>query len=146
MSRKKKKISFTPWEKLEASLSDEKAVFHCIANCEISSYSTMYAPERVVVSTGDIAKKCLWSKYRTRKAIKGLVEKGLIERASCGCPAVVSYGEYTELVCEARPPMNGFAITKQGFQSEEWKNIYDMWCRSMEELANMPLDESEDKE
>ena len=125
--------------------SDEKAVFHVIANCEVSSYSTTYAPDKVVVSTGDIAKMCLWSKYRTRKAIKGLVEKGLIERASCGCPVVVSYGEYPELVCEARPPMNGYAITKQGFQSEEWKSIYDLWCRSMEEWANMPLDESEGK-
>ena len=36
--------------------SDEKAVFYCIANCEVSSYTTMYSPERVVVSTGDIAK------------------------------------------------------------------------------------------
>ena len=119
--------------------SDEKVVFHCIANCEISTYTTMYPPERVVVSTGDIAKMCLWSKYRTRKAINGLVEKGLIERASCGCPVVVSYGECPELICEAKPPMNGYAITKQGFKSKEWKDIYDMWCRSMEEWANMPM-------
>ena len=117
-------------------VSDEIAVFHCIANCEVSSYTTMYAPNRVVVSTGDIAKMCLWSKYRTKKAIKGLVEKGLIERASCGNPAIVSCGEYTELVCESAPPTNGYAISKQGFKSEEWKSIYDMWCRSMEEWAN----------
>ena len=115
---------------------DEIAVFHCIANCEVSSYTTMYGPSRVIVSTGDIAKMCLWSKYRTKKAIKGLVEKGLIERASCGNPAIVSYGEYTELVYESAPPTNGYAISKQGFKSEEWKSIYDMWCRSMEEWAN----------
>ena len=116
--------------------SDERTVFHCIANCELSSYTTMYPPERVVVSTSDIAKMCLWTKYRTRKAIKKLVEKGLIERASCGNPNVVSYGEYTELVCKSSPPTNGYALTKKGFQSEEWKDIYDMWCRSMEEWAN----------
>ena len=115
---------------------DERAVFHCIANCEVSTYTIMYPPQRVVVSTGEIAKMCLWSKYRARKAIKGLVEKGLIERASCGNPAVVSYGEYAELVCESAPPKNGYAITEQGFQSEEWKSIYDLWCRSMEEWAN----------
>ena len=118
---------------------DEKVVFHCIANCELSNYTTMYPYERVVVSTGDIAKMCLWTKYRTKKAIKGLVEKGLIERASCGCPAAVSYGECPELICETKPPMNGYAISKQGFKSEEWKDIYDMWCRSMEEWANMPM-------
>ena len=116
--------------------SDEKAVFHCIANYEVSSYTTMYAPYRVVISTGDIARMCLWSKYRTKKAIKGLVEKGLIERASCGNPAVVSCGEYIGLICESAPPTNGYAISKQGFKSEEWKSIYDMWCRSMEEWAN----------
>lgn len=136
MSKKKKVIQFTPWEDLIAFPSDERAVFHCIANCEVSSYSIQYPPERVVVSTGDIAKMHGWTKYRTRKAIKGLVEKGLIERASCGNPAVESCGEYRELVYEASPPTNGYAITKQGFASEEWKDIYDMWCRSMEEWAN----------
>ena len=115
---------------------DERVVFHCIANCEVSTYTIMYPPQRVVVSTGEIAKMCLWSKYRARKAIKGLVEKGLIERASCGNPAVVSYGECPELVCESAPPKNGYAITEQGFQSEEWKSLYDMWCRSMDEWAN----------
>lgn len=115
---------------------DERVVFHCIANCEVSTYTIMYPPQRVVVSTGEIAKMCLWSKYRARKAIKGLVEKGLIERASCGNPAVVSCGEYAELVFESAPPKNGYAITEQGFQSEEWKSIYDMWCRSMAEWAN----------
>lgn len=118
-----------------SDLFDERAVFHCIANCEVSSYTTMYPPEKVVLSTGDIAKMCLWSKYRVRKAIKGLVEKGLIERASCGYPAVISYGEYPELVYESAPPKNGYAITKEGFRSEEWKSIYDLWRRSMEEWA-----------
>lgn len=126
--------------------SDEKAVFHCIANCEVSSYTWLYSDNRIVVSTGEIAKMCLWSKYRVRKAIAGLVVKGLIERASCGRPAVVSNGECPELVCEAMPPKNGYAISEQGFKSEDWKSIYDMWCRSMEEWANMPLEESEDKE
>ena len=116
--------------------SDEIAVFQCIANCEVSSYSIPYPPERVVVSTGDIAKMCLWSKYRTRKAIHALIEKGLIERTSCGNPAVISCGEVPELVYVAMPPTNGYAITSKGFKSEDWKMIYDLWCKSMEEWAN----------
>lgn len=116
--------------------SDEKAVFNTIASCETSSYTILYGPERVVVSTGEIAKMHLWTKYRTRKAIKGLVEKGLIERAICGNPAIESCGEYRELVCEAMPPKNGYAITEKGFKSGEWKDIYDMWCRSMAEWAD----------
>lgn len=121
------------------STNDEKIVFHCIANCEVSSYSIPYPPDRVVVSTGEIAKMCLWSKYRVRKAIKGLVEKGLIERASCGCPAVESCGEYRELVYDAMPPKNGYAITKVGFKCEDWKDIYSEWTKSMKEWANEPI-------
>ena len=73
-----------------------------------------------------------------------LVKEGLIERASCGNPAIVSYGEYTELVCEAMPPKNGFALTKKGFQSEMWKEVYDEWCKSMEEWANFKEGENDD--
>lgn len=123
-------------------LIDEKIVFNCIANCEVSSYSIPYPPDRVVVSTGEIAKMCLWSKYRVRKAIKGLVEKGLIERASCGCPAVESCGEYRELIYDAMPPKNGYAITAAGFKSQDWKDVYSMWEKSMEEWANTPIEEN----
>ena len=124
-------------------LNDEKIVFNCIANCEVSSYAIPYPPDRVVVSTGEIAKMCSWSKYRVRKAIKGLVEKGLIERASCGCPAVESRGEYRELVYDAMPPKNGYAITAAGFKSQDWKDVYSMWTKSMEEWANKPIGEDE---
>lgn len=125
------------------SMNDENIVFNCIANCEVSSYSIPYTPDRVVVSTGEIAKMVSWSKYRVRKAIKGLVEKGLIERASCGCPAVESYGEYRELVCDAMPPKNGYAITKVGFKCDDWKDIYSEWKKSMKEWANKPIEENE---
>lgn len=124
------------------SMNDENIVFNCIANCEVSSYSIPYPPDRVVVSTGEIAKMVSWSKYRVRKAIKGLVEKGLIERASCGCPAVESCGEYRELVYDAMPPKNGYAITAAGFKSQDWKDVYSMWEKSMEEWANTPIEEN----
>lgn len=115
---------------------DEKTVFRCMGNCEISTYITLYAPQKCVVSTGNIASLLRWTKYRVRKAIKGLVEIGLIERASCGNPAVESFGEYRELIYESAPPTNGYAITKKGFESEEWKVLHDEWNRSMEEWAN----------
>ena len=115
---------------------DVKAVFRCIGNCEISTYTTPYPPQRCVVSTGNIASLLLWTKYRVRKAIRSLVEMGLIERASCGNPYVESFGEYRELVYESAPPTNGYAITKNGFESEEWKGLYDAWNRSMEEWGN----------
>ncbi len=96
----------------------------------------MYPPERVVVSTGEIAKILTWTKYRVRKAVKQLVEKSYIERASCGNPAVESIGEYSELVYDAMPPKNGFAITENGFKSKEWEKVYNEWSKSMEDWAN----------
>lgn len=124
---------------------DEIAVFHCLASCEISTYTTLYGPKKVVVSTGNIAQQLSWSKYRTRKAIHTLVDKGLIERASCGNPAVEGGYEYRELIYEAAPPTNGYAITDKGFQTTEWKKAYDDWCKSMDEWVNSVLEKGEIK-
>ena len=112
------------------------AVFLVFAQAEIGSYMCTYGPERVVVSAQEVANTMHCSVYKARKAIKELVERGWIERASCGCPAVVSYGEYEELVCDAMPPKNGYAITKEGFQTDHWKIAYQEWCDSMAEWAN----------
>lgn len=116
--------------------SDEQKVFQIIINCEISLYTQTYTLNRAVVSAGDIAKILSWTKYRVRKAIKNLVHDGLIKRDSVGCPAVESVGEYRELIFEARPPMNGYSITKRGFESTEWKETYNEWEESMKEWAN----------
>ena len=122
------------WKRIE--WADEKAVFDCIANCEIASYTTMDVANRIVVSASEIANILLWTKYRVRKAIKNLVSEGFIERASMGRPAIESRGEYRELVYDAMPPKNGYALTSKGFICEEWKVLYAEWCKSMEEWAN----------
>jgi predicted transcriptional regulator len=116
--------------------NDGKEVFRCIGNCEVSTYMTPYSPERCVVSVPNMASLLKWTKYRVRKAVKALVAMGLIERASCGNPAVESFGEYHELIYESAPPTNGFAITKEGFKCEEWQKLYADWNRSLEEWAD----------
>ena len=116
------------------------SVFLVFCNVEIGSYTIPYAPDRVVVSTKEVAHTLKWTEYRTRKAIKELVNRGWIERASCGNPAVVSYGEYTELICDAMPPTNGYAITKDGFQTDLWKGAYAEWRKSLEEWTNKPFE------
>lgn len=129
--------AFEAWNRrVDKTASDEKAVFDCIANCEIASYTTMDVDNRIVVSASEIANILLWTKYRVRKAIKYLVSDGLIERASVGRPAIESCGESRELVCDAMPPKNGYALTPKGFRCEEWKALYAEWCKSMEEWAN----------
>lgn len=118
-------------------------VFRVFCSAEIGTYMCTYAPERAVVSAKETAKILKWTEYRTRKAIKELVSRGWIERASCGCPAVVSCGEYPELVCEAMPPKNGYAITKQGFQTDHWKLAYEEWNESLKEWSEKGFTEEE---
>lgn len=120
------------------------AVFLCFCRIECGSYETMYSPQRVVLSTREIAERLKWTQYCAKKAINELVSRGWIERASCGCPAVVSWGEYPELVCESRPPINGYAITKKGFETDLWKMAYFDWQESMRKWCDGEVAENDD--
>lgn len=115
---------------------DEKAVFLQMINAEIGMYTWMYTPSRFVCSARSVAALYGWTRYRARKALKGLAGQGFVERVSIGCPAVVSFdGEVYELVCESRPPMNGYALTKQAFDTDEFKAAYKGFERDMERWA-----------
>lgn len=111
-------------------------VFSHLMGCEICSYMTMYAPDKTVITTNNLVKLTGYTRYAVKKALKALIEDGIVEYTSQGCPAIVSYGEVAELVCEARPPINGYTMTKKGFETQEWKKAYAEWNKSMEEWAN----------
>lgn len=115
----------------------KEKIFSMLISCEISTYTAMYAPDRAVVPISNIL-ACIdgLTKYRARKALKELISDGVICYTSQGCPAIVSYGEYTELVADTAPPINGYCLTKKGFETEEWKQAYAQWNKSMEEWAN----------
>lgn len=115
----------------------KEKIFSMLISCEISTYTAMYAPDRAVVPISNIL-ACIdgLTKYRARKALKELISDGVICYTSQGCPAIVSYGEYTELVADAAPPINGYCLTKKGFETEGWKQAYAQWNKSMEEWAN----------
>lgn len=115
----------------------KEKIFNAIINCEISLYTTMYAPDKAVVPISNIIYLINGlTKYRARKALKELLVDGLIYYTSQGRPALISYGEYTELIDDARPPINGYALTQKGFETEIWKKTYKEWGESMEDLAN----------
>lgn len=126
---------------------DSRKVLNCIMSCEISLYTACHAPDKAVVPISNIVSLLKCSKYRARKALKELRELELIEYTSQGCPAIVSYGaeSYPELIDEAHPPINGYALTKKTFESDLWKKKYDEWEKSMEEWGNKPFEESEGK-
>jgi len=125
----------TDWEVREK-------IFALLINCQISTYNAMYAPARAVVPISNILSllPCV-TKYGARKALKALINDGLVCYRSQGRSAVVSYGEVPELVADAAPPINGYALTKKVFETPEWKQAYKDWEKSMEEWANGWRDE-----
>ena len=113
-------------------------IFHQLIWCEIGTYISLYGPDRAVVTISNL----LYllgnvTKYSARQALKMLIADGLVEYTSQGCPAVMSYSEVPELIADAAPPINGYALTKKGFETPEWRQAYKEWCKSMEEWANM---------
>lgn len=117
----------------------KKRILTHIIQAELATYESCYAPDRAVISISWLLE---WepdvTKYRMRKALKGLMADGLIEYTSQGRPAIESCGEYKELVCDAAPPINGYALTKVGFESDEWKEAseqrdraYRRWCEGV---------------
>ena len=112
-------------------------IFDILISCEIGTYMSLYAPDRAVVSISNIvALLGDVTKYGARQALKRLMADGLVEYTSQGCPAVMSYGEVPELIADAAPPINGYCLTKKGFEAPEWKQAYKEWNKSMEEWAN----------
>ena len=115
----------------------KERIFDILIGCEISTYTSFHSPDRAVVSISNIvALLGNVTKYAARQALKRLREDGLVEYTSQGCPAVVSYGEIQELIADAAPPINGYCLTKKGFETPEWKQAYKDWCKSMEDWAN----------
>ena len=89
-----------------------------------------------VVKTKYIMDCTKLSKYKVIQTIHLLREDGLVKRASMGCPAQVSVGEYNELICEAAPPVNGWALTKKGYASAEYKTAETEYINGLAEWAN----------
>jgi len=116
--------------------NDEAKIFGVLINCQISTYTALYAPEEAVVTISNILSLTEgMSKYRARKALRSLKEQGVICYKSQGCPAIVSYGEVPELVADAAPPINGYCLTDEGYESAEFKDAYKAWEKSMAEWA-----------
>ena len=125
--------------------NESEKILSTLIVCELSTYTSLYAPDRAVISISNmLALNEGMTRYAAKKALKALISEGLVEYTSQGCPAIVSYGEYPELIEDARPPINGYALTKRAFETEEWKSAYAEWCRSMEEWANAEVKEDEE--
>ncbi len=121
--------------KISLNMAKER-VLQSIIHAEIGSYMATYAPSPAVLPISNIMSLTGLTKYGARKALRELQRDGVIYYTSQGCPAIISYGECPELVYEARPPINGYALTKEGFHTPQWIDAYEDWNRSLAEWAN----------
>lgn len=114
----------------------EEKVLSMIISCEIGTYTCCYAPAKAVVSTGSLAKMLKCSKYKVRKALKSLLAIGYIEYTSQGRPAIESNTENGyELICEALPPINGYALTELGFATQQFRYAKEKFDEAMRKWA-----------
>jgi len=114
----------------------KKRVFSHIIQAEIATYMSCYSPPRAVISISNLMIfEPDVTKYAMRKVLKELIADGVIEYTSQGCPAIESIGEYTELICDAGPPINGYGLTTAGFDSEEYKTAFDNWCKALKRMS-----------
>lgn len=115
-------------------------IFSTIISCEISLYTALYTPDKAVVPISNIISLIDGlTKYRARLALKELINEDLLYYTSQGCPALLSPStelHYAELIDDAHPPINGYALTKKAFESQQWKEAYSSWNKSMEDWAN----------
>lgn len=117
-------------------------IFSLLIHCQISTFTSLYAPDEAVVTISNICQLLPnATKYGVRQALKALIRDGVICFKSQGCPAIMSYGEIPELVCDAAPPINGYALSEKGYQTPEYKTAYKEWEDSMKDWAEGRLAE-----
>lgn len=115
----------------------KQKLFKHIISCEFATYECWYAPDCAVVPILTLMSfEPGISKYKMRKALKELIAEGVIEYTTQGRPAIESIGEYRELVCEAAPPINGYALTKAGFDSDEYKEYSEQRDRAYRRMCD----------
>ena len=102
------------------------------AMCELSN--NIYGID--VIETKTVMRCTGLTKYMVIKQLHFWRDKGMIERASMGCPAQVSHGEIEELISEAAPPVNGWRLSERGYKSNVFKIAKDDYLKSLAELAN----------
>ena len=109
--------------------------------CELEAFCL----EKWVWSSKDISESIEGAKREyVRKALTWLRLNGLVKKACIGRPAIETFGEYRELVCEAMPPKKGWTLTDLGKESEEYKESCKAFNDSMREWAEGEYDEGTD--
>lgn len=105
-------------------------------------YATDYHEASNVTPTRILVQALGYTKYRISKELSLLKKLGLAERTTCGFPAYEIYTEngLTDFD-EAHPPLNGFGLTKRGFESATYKKAIKFLDEEYRRLAEMTEEE-----
>lgn len=109
---------------------------------QLCSYATDYHEAANTVPTRLLNQVLCLTKYRIRKELAILKKLGLVERTTCGFPAYEIYTENGLIDCdEAHPPLNGFGLTKKGFESATYKKADKLLDEEFRRQAEMSVEE-----
>lgn len=117
----------------------------------LCNYATDYHEATNVTPTRLMVQVLGYTRYRISKELAILKKLGLVERTTCGFPA---YEVYTENGLtdwdEAHPPLNGFGLTKKGFESATYKKAdvilnedYRRWAEMSEEEIQREMEQED---
>lgn len=98
-----------------------------------------------VVTSKSIAERTGLSRYKVLQVLNNFRSEGLVDRTSVGCPAQFTGGEYDEMICDAAPPLNGWALTAKGKETDAYKTSEKDYLDGLAEMANGKDDDDDDE-
>ncbi len=109
---------------------------------KLCDYATDYHEAANVTPVRILMQALRYTRYRICKELSILKALGLVERTTCGFPA---YEVYTEngLIDydESHPPLNGFGLSKKGYESATYKKAQDILDAEYRRWAEMSAEE-----
>ena len=98
----------------------------CVVFAYLCSAATDYHAAANVNSVNTISHFTGLSKYMVRKVIKILCGFGLVQKTTCGFPGYEWNTENGIDYEEPHPPVNGFGLSKKGFESATYKKADEL--------------------
>ena len=116
---------------------ESQRIFAVLCNCATDYHeASNVSPVRLIREFIRNAFDAEYSDYMIRKHIAVLREIGLVERTTCGFPAWETSTESGTDGDVSHPPINGFGLTKKGFESHTYKQADKFQDDMYREMCN----------
>lgn len=98
-----------------ATNKEKDAVLNALCRCSHNLYGVD------VFTSKQLAERTGLDRCKVVQVLHYWRDEGIVERASMGCPAQFTGGEYDEMICDAAPPINGWSLTEKGRETDAYK-------------------------